>query len=37
MGCCNQPPKGGTTQIGPALKIVGVFMAVIFLIALIFG
>lgn len=37
MGCCNQPPKGGTNNIGPLIKMLAIFMAVIFAIALIFG
>jgi hypothetical protein len=37
MGCCNQPPKGGTKEVGPLLKMLAIFMVVIFAIALIFG
>lgn len=37
MGCCNQPPKGGSTEIKPLLKaFAGLFVAIL-LIAFIFG
>ncbi len=34
MGCCNQPPNGGTKQLGTLIKIVAVMFALIFLLAL---
>ncbi len=37
MGCCNQPPKGGSTEIKPLLKAFAGLLAVILLIALVFG
>jgi len=36
-GCCNQPPKGGTTEIKPLLKAFGILLVVILLIAWVFG
>ncbi len=37
MGCCNQPPKGGTPDIKPLLKTFIGLLAVILLIAWLFG
>ncbi|CAM3642692.1 hypothetical protein VA7868_01406 [Vibrio aerogenes CECT 7868] len=37
MGCCNQPPPGGTKNLGLLLKYLGVFLAIILLIAFFFG
>lgn len=37
MGCCNQPPNGGSTDIKPLLKAVGGLLAFVLLLAWLFG
>jgi len=37
MGCCNQPPKGGSTEMKPLLKAFAGLLAFILLIAWLFG
>ncbi len=37
MGCCNQPPNGGSTAIKPLLKAFAVLLAVVLLLAWLFG
>ncbi len=37
MGCCNQPPQGGTPQLGLLVKLIAVVAFVILLIAARFG
>ncbi|SMR99646.1 hypothetical protein VIM7927_00874 [Vibrio mangrovi] len=37
MGCCNTPPPGGTKEVGPLLKLVGILFVAIVLIAWVFG
>ncbi len=37
MGCCNEPPRGGTTNVKLLVKCTLVFFVVIFAIAWLFG
>ncbi len=37
MGCCNQPPNGGSNNIGLLLKVIAVLFAVIMLLAFLFN
>lgn len=37
MNCCNKPPKGGSTDIAPLLKAIGIFAVIIVVIAAVFG
>lgn len=37
MGCCNQPPRGGTSNLGGMIKMIVILMAVVFVIAWLFG
>lgn len=37
MGCCNQAPKGGTTQLGVLVKWVTMLGCGVLLLALVFG
>jgi hypothetical protein len=37
MGCCNQAPKGGSTNLGLLIKSIAVLAAILFLLAALFG
>lgn len=37
MGCCNQAPKGGTKGLAPLLKVVGILLVLIIILASIAG
>lgn len=37
MGCCNQAPKGGTSQLGLLLKWMLCIAAIVLMIAAVFG
>ena len=37
MGCCNQSPRGGTSQLGVLVKVTLIIAIVLLLIAALFG
>lgn len=37
MGCCNKPPKGGTSQLGLLVKVILSMTALLLFIAALFG
>ncbi|EGU51307.1 hypothetical protein VIOR3934_20581 [Vibrio orientalis CIP 102891 = ATCC 33934] len=37
MGCCNQAPKGGSTNLGLLIKSIAALAVILFLLAAVFG